>query len=133
MLLEEAMADYLKDDSGVAALISNRLYPMVIPQDVDKPAAAFQRISRDGVHVHDLGPDGWASVRMQFTCQATSMYVAKQVAEAIREALDGFAGDMEGMEIGACQIVNEWDGYGETYPQMVVRMDAVFLYRESSW
>jgi hypothetical protein len=133
MLLEEAQYEYLMNDTAVAALISNRLYPMVIPQDVDKPAAAFQRISRAGVHTHDIGPDGWATVRMQYTCQATTQLVAKNVAAAIREALDGFVGDMEGMTIGGCTVVNEWDGYGESFPQGVVRLDVVFLFRESSY
>jgi hypothetical protein len=131
MLLEEAQAEYLKNDVAVAALIDNRLYPVVIPQDVDKPAAAFQRISRAGEHTHDIGPDGWATVRMQYTCQAATVLAAKNVAAAIREALDGFSGDMEGMTIGGCTVVNEWDGYGESFPQAVVRLDVMWLYRET--
>ena len=66
MNIEEALYSKLTGDAGVAALVSTRIYPNVVPQDIALPAVAYQRISTVRDMAHD-GPTGVAHARFQFT------------------------------------------------------------------
>lgn len=108
---------------------------MSIPQDVELPAWAYQRVSGPRVNAHDGGA-GIASGRMQITCQAESYSECKDLAEAIRRSVIGFRGEMgtsssgAGVRVFGCQVENEIDGYGMTGGVYTVRMDVVIIYQE---
>lgn len=127
MTLESQLYRILSADSGVSALVSARIYPLVIPQDVALPAIAYQRIS--GPRDHDqLGPTGLQEARMQFTVQASSYASAKAVSEAVRAALDGFGGKSG---ILATFLENEFDSDSDRLDSVTVRADYKLWYREA--
>lgn len=86
MSLETAVVAHLLAQPGFTALIGNRLYPMVIPQGGTLPAVTYQRISsvRYSAMVQDTGV---ATVRLSFSCWATTYSQAKAVAKELRAAL----------------------------------------------
>jgi hypothetical protein len=132
--IEEAIYAHLITDAGVSALASTRIYPQTIPQDIDLPAIAYQRISGPRISAHD-GPTGLARARMQLTCQASTYTAAKGLAMAARRALDGYAGIVtttgnDTVEIEAAFLANEWDGYEVVTGQSTVRVDFMILYAE---
>lgn len=132
MVIEEAIFDHLTGDAGVAALVGTRIYPTVIPQDAALPACAYQRISGPRDLAHD-GPTGQALARIQFTCTATSYGAVKGLANAIREALDGFSGTMgspSGAVVHVAMVDNEIDGYNQQTGLQTVRLDVIFRYIE---
>jgi len=132
MTIEEALYAHLVADSGVAAQIGNRLYPLVIPQDAALPAAAYQRISGPRVLAHD-GTLGLADARMQFTSHAETYSDAKALARAIRESVDGYRGVMGGaggVMVQGCSVENETDSYGPAGEVRTVRLDVFVLYSE---
>ncbi len=47
--IEEAIVSKLMSESAITALIGQRLYPQVVPQDVTLPAIAYQRIDSNPV------------------------------------------------------------------------------------
>lgn len=134
MNIEQALYALLTTDTGVSALIGTRLYPLTIAQDVALPAAAYQRISGPRKHAHD-GPLSVAEGRFQFTCQAATYAAAKSVANAIRQALDGYNGAVtvgeDSLEIEGSFLVNELDGYEFETEAETVRLDYLILYQEA--
>lgn len=55
MTLEQQLHDALLADSGVTAIIGDRLYLVQLPQNPVYPAATYQRITTIPVYVHTLG------------------------------------------------------------------------------
>jgi len=131
--IEEAIYAHLIADSGVSALVSTRIYPLMIPQDIALPAIAYQRISGPRQTAHD-GPIEIAAGRFQITCQGTSYGSAKDVANAVRQALDGYAGPVvsgaESVTVEGSFLKNEWDGYEFAGETRVVRLDFMIYYQE---
>lgn len=100
MILEEALYHRLANFSGLASLVSTRIYPMRLPPAAVFPAVTYQRVS--GVRVQSLGgPTGLAAPRFQISVWASSYSSAKAVATQVRLALDGFQGNM-----GASPYIN---------------------------
>lgn len=94
--IEEGLAAFLVANAGVNALISGRVYPNKLPQDVTLPAITYQRIDSPRIHAHDSsGATGTARPRMQIDCWAggSEPYKsAKAISDAVRAALDGYRG-----------------------------------------
>ena len=91
MVIEEAVVNHMENDGPIAAIVGDRIYPNVIPQDVDLPAIAYQVISRPGLMCHD-GPSGIAWPRFQITAQANDYDEVVGLINLVRVAFDGFYG-----------------------------------------
>lgn len=48
-LIEERLYNLLKNDTQIAALVSTRIYPMILPLKVTYPCISFQTISDRGI------------------------------------------------------------------------------------
>lgn len=135
MEIEAALYAELAADSSVSALVSSRIYPVLIPQDVDMPAIAYQRISGPRDYSHQGA--GLVSARFQITCQATSYSGAKSLAAAVRDALSGFSGTMGagggggGVKVQGAFVDNDLDGYGATAQEWTVRLDVIIQHTEA--
>jgi hypothetical protein len=92
----------------VMALIGGHYYPLVIPQDVDSPAIAYQVISSPRTRSHS-GDSQFTTTRFQFTCQAASYEMAKALAKAVRHAWESFRGNVAGINIQGAFVENELD------------------------
>lgn len=107
-VIEEALRGILVADGTVSGLVSTRVYPLVLPQNVTLPAIAYQRISGAREHTHDAVGD-LARPRFQFSSFATTYSAAKAIANAVREALDNYRGTASGVVIQGIYVENEID------------------------
>lgn len=94
-MVEEGLFTLLSTDAGVSALVGvgavARIYPIEFPQDVVLPALAYSRIS--GVPDHHLtGRSNIGRGRFQIDCKAATPAGVKALKEAVRVALDHYAG-----------------------------------------
>ena len=89
--MEEALIAHLLSDSGVSALVSNRVHPGSLPQGAVLPAIVMNRIS-GGPQYADEGETGLNEARVQFDCWADSYPQAKRVARAVTARLSAFVG-----------------------------------------
>lgn len=129
MTIEAGIYAHLITNSGVAALVATRIYPLLVPQDATLPALAYQRISGPRDHSHS-GPSGLVFARMQLTYVAASYDGAKSLGEAVRAALDGFSGTMGQVTVDACLMDNERDDWAVAFEKPVVRHDYLIWYQE---
>ena len=96
MTIETALYSYLKDFAGLYALVSTRIYPLILPQNPTLPAVAYQQIS--GPRVHAMGNDpGITYPRYQFSCWGSTPASAAAVAQQIRLAFENYSGTMGGV------------------------------------
>ena len=95
MVIEEALYAYLSSHAGLTALVSTRIYPLVMPQNATLPAVTFSKIS--GPRAHAMQQDaGLAYPRFQVSCWGGTYKQAKEVAGQVRAALQDYTGTMGG-------------------------------------
>ena len=108
-MIETAIHSILINDSTVKD-ITTRCYPVTIPQSPTYPLILYTKIT--GMRDHHLqGPNGRAHPRFQIEAWSKTYTEAKTLADAIREALDGYSGTAAGTKIGSCLIESEQDIY----------------------
>lgn len=106
--IDESLVTILKSSIPVTVLAGQRIYPMRALQTAAKPHVVYQRISSVREHSHD-GPSGLARPRFQFRCVASSFSQARQLADAVRVALNGYKGLVGGVRIDGIIFQNEID------------------------
>lgn len=131
-VIEEALHYLLKNNAGVSAVVSARIYPTVAPQNVTLPCVVYQRISGVREHTHDAIGD-LARPRFQFAAIATTYSAAKLLANAVRVAIDNYAGTVLGVRIDSVLVQNEIDGYNlatDTTSTYMTYVDAIVWHHE---
>lgn len=132
MTIEEALVAHLASDAAVAASVSDRIYPAVLPQKPGYPAIVYHRVSGPREHSQD-GPSGLAHARFQLDCIDGTFRGARELGAAVRLALDGFSGTMgggDGVPVGAVFIEDEDGDYDDTLRLYRWRLDAVISHEE---
>ena len=90
--------------------MGDRIYPLILPQNVAYPAMQYQRIDTPRPHTK-AGPTGDANPRVQIGISATSYPQAKAVAEAVRMAMKGFPGIRGGHRAASVICEDDRDDY----------------------
>ena len=112
MSVEAALWNKLKTNAGIVAICATRIYPVTIPQAApgatNIPAITYQRISTPRVRSLS-GPSLLAYPRFQITSWHTTYTGAKALGEAVRAAMDGWAGVEVGWTISDSALEDERD------------------------
>lgn len=128
-MLEDGIYSLLLDNSSIVSLVSTRIYPVNLPEDVDLfPCITFQRITTTPEYTMD-GPLGLEKVRVQIDAWSFDYGEVKAVAEALRIALDGFSGSLPNGAV----VLNTWRDNSTDYVEKESRLarvqtDFVFQY-----
>lgn len=86
MSTETVLFALLAANAGVGALVADRIYPEVAPQDVDRPFVVYQRESTQPLYtIH--GTLALQSVFVSMTCYAATRASAEDIADAVIAAL----------------------------------------------
>ncbi len=131
-MFEEALNMHLASSAGINAIVSDRVYPVMLPQNCPLPAVAYQKIS--GERIHSLqGDTGYTTPVFQITSRAESYAECKALAEQVRLSLQNFTGVMGGIggtDIGAVLLMGEVEGYEPETNSWYNHMDYKFHYEE---
>jgi hypothetical protein len=122
MIIEHALKTYLEAQSGLTALISDRLYYVTAPQDVTAPYLVMTKISAVREQCQ-AGSSHLARSRFQFTIVSETYRTAKLIAAQLQSALQGCVGnkgDSPGVYIYSCTYDNETDLYENDFHQLVL-------------
>lgn len=91
MSAERAIYALLSGDAAVAAIVATRIYPLEAPRDARAPLIIYAR--GGGNRWRSLtGPSGLAQAEIQVDAYAAEYEAVKDLARAVRHALDGFRG-----------------------------------------
>lgn len=103
-----AIAQRLLADSGVSALVGNRVRPLALDQTDELPAIVYSLVTTDAWHALSGGTYG-ARTRIQFFCYGESLEDSVSVASAIMGSLDGFRGDAGNLFVSSSMLDNSYD------------------------
>lgn len=136
MFIEEGIVCYLQTCSLLVTIVTDRIYPSLLPQKPTLPAIVFQRIATQ--YSHSMGGDsGFVSAVYQFDCYAKSYSEVKKTSREMRIALQNFTGKMgespeqPGIMVQAVLVDNEMDDYEEQTKLYRITMDFTFQYEEA--
>lgn len=99
----------LMGQTAIAALISDRAYPLELPQVPLYPCVVFTVVSAPTTHTHS-GRRRLEPIRVQFEAFGETYDDAVAVKDAIRTTLDLFRGDVNGVRVSRVFINMEDDG-----------------------
>lgn len=105
-MIEESLHAYLVSQAAITAIAGTRIYPTRAPQGAAFPRATYQLVSREHRHATALA-SGTASSRYQISCWGASYATAKQLADAIRETIDGYSGAWGSDTIDVVMVTND--------------------------
>ena len=126
--VEQMFVKQLQATSGVTALVGTRIYPQAAPQGTTADYVTYE-VSGNPIQDHG-GSGGLYRARVSFLCHTATYANAKAVAAAIRAAVDGFRGTMQGVSVGACLQEMEADaGFDDDTRMHVVAVDFRVLYQ----
>ncbi len=94
--------EFLAEQVPVAALVSDRIYPSVLPDKPVLPAVVYQVVSNEQTFTHD-GPVPLRRPRIQLDVWAKRRLDAERVEGALMAALVGYRGPM-----GAVDYTSGW-------------------------
>jgi hypothetical protein len=110
---EEELVAYLNGVTAVTNLIgTSNIMPWPLDQNPTLPALTYFRVAADRVRSLS-GNSGLAAADFQIDAWGRTRLETWNVAEAVREALDGYKGDMGTLEVGNIMVTNESDMFEE--------------------
>lgn len=131
MTVEEWLVAHLKADAGVSALVSSRIYPLLLPEGAALPAISYQTVG-DVLHYSHSGNSKLRRARVQITCHADTYAGAKSLAGAVKTSLAGYRGSGGGLDVHGALVTNIYDGYGGPLAERPVqRLDVMIWYVEA--
>jgi len=103
MSIETAFYSYTSTKPSISALVGTRIYPLLAPDTPTYPHITYT-VFGEGHHHAFNGAVGLVDLTMQVDVWAETVVSRTDIAEALRNALDGFSGDMgaELLNIRSC-------------------------------
>lgn len=108
MRAEKIVAALLTADAGVAALVADRIYGGVAPEQAPAPLVIYSK--RSAEHDPTLAPDGdgaLVTAAIDVLCIAPTYPLLKALGEAVRQALAWQQGEIAGEQCAGITILGE--------------------------
>lgn len=130
MNIEEGIFLFLKDAVELKHLIGDSIFPLTVPEREALPYITYRRIS--GARVRSIsGPSGIARPRFQFDIYALKYDDSRDIANALRRAMDGFSGFMGSVQVGSVTLYVERDQYQDESRTYRFTLDFVISHKEA--
>lgn len=105
-MIRSSLRQYLVDSD----IVGTRAFPVVLPQSADLPAITYARTT--GAYDHNLkGSSGVAIPTFELDCWAPTYEQADQIAEAVRQKMQGFSGTMGSVTVTSVILDDESDHF----------------------
>lgn len=132
---EAVIRNRLVTDAGVSALVGSKVYPVLAPAEASLPFVTWRRIAVQRSQSLS-GPSGTPFVTLSVDVFAVTYEAARELADAIRIALDGWGGTFQNTVVANVSLDNESDGFaqlagGDVPPVYTVQMTFGILWQES--
>lgn len=103
--IEDALYSYLAAQSTIIAIVDDRIYPTVLPQDPTKPAVVFYNVGTSPLWLQNAKPV-LDVTRIQIDCYADTSRDAKLLAKAVRDVLESYVGLMGTLSVQAVLVLD---------------------------
>jgi hypothetical protein len=116
MRAEKAVSALLNADAGVAAIVATRIYGGTAAEETPAPLLIYRKLSAEREDQADHQPLQLVHSMIEVLCVAASYPQLKDLAEAVRLALVGRRGTVNGVDLLYVSI--EEEGPDEYEPQL---------------
>jgi hypothetical protein len=112
-MIYPALRKWLLDDSNIAAAVSNRIWPVKVPQKGQTPAIVITRISGQRAPILD-GPSPLAHVRFQVDSWVqelpgiSAFEQARALGDLVRARLEAYSGELVDPSTSPARSVRVW-------------------------
>lgn len=125
-------------DSGASASPRYRIFPIKVPQGERRTSIVYSRISNVGDH-HMQGASGLSRPRVQIDCWAPTANAASELADLVKELIDGFKGSIlwgeaspeEAIVVQGIFFDSERDNYDAAIDMYGVSRDYIVWFEEA--
>ena len=101
-----ALHKYLSESAKLNECISNRLYPLLLPQQPKLPAIVYTPLSAS--YGRALQKEtGFVKERVQFSMHDKTYGKARELSRVLKGLLKDFKGNMNGINVQATHLVND--------------------------
>lgn len=107
---ETVLGAALVRDPAVALLVGTRVYPVLAPASASLPFVAWRRSSIQREQTLQR-PAGLPRVTVEFSIYGATYEQAREVADAIRSVLDGYAGTAHNTTVRQTSLEDESDDF----------------------
>ncbi len=132
--IEDSISSHIKADAGIAAMISDRIYPGILKQGADVPAIMYRFTSAPRSQLHSEETGAFVKARVEFNCYGDSFSDATRLAKAVRDLLDSFRGTLgttgKETEVDGIFLDGPRDSYDNDLGRHKRQFDAIMQYRE---
>lgn len=130
-MIETFIRDRLIGNGGIAALVSNRVYPSHLPEQTSQAAISFSLVSRIGRDIYHGGSVPYVSSRFQFSCWAPDPLFSKRISGAVKSALIGYSGTYDGTQISYVRHEDEIEFFEEEVGSYMTALDLVIMHTDN--
>ena len=88
----------LSQESTVVAIVGQKIYPDLTPQDVQYPFCVYTIVNSTPVDFKD-GQSNLEEVQFQIDCYTQSYDTTQELANNVRNSLDRFTGTVNGIDV----------------------------------
>jgi len=107
---EQVLKRRIEQTPELARLIGFRTYPVLAPMSASLPFVTYQRALIERQQTLSV-PTGVPRVSVEMSTYAATYEEAREVADALRAALDGWSGSAYGVEVKHIALETERDGF----------------------
>lgn len=128
MMVEKAVYALLSGAAGLVALVSARIYPVIVSQGEPLPAVIYLVVSKQSEHCMGLDSN-LTRARVQVTAFASTQTSARSVADAIKSAMSRKRGTYGGVSVDDVLFDNETSFYSPDALAYQINQDFTIFYR----
>jgi len=108
VILEESLFSFLSSDTAVAAIIGDRIYGVVAPQNAPLPRIVYTRMHTARTQTL-CKTDSKVRATLLIECYDKNYKGSKLLADVVRQTLTDFSGDMAGTRVSTIALDAEVD------------------------
>jgi len=128
MTFEASLKAHLSNDSGIAAAVGERIFPVKLPENTTKPAIVYTKVGTTPQTDLDCDDGDLLAIRLQVDCWAPGFEVVAALAELVRLRMQSATLTGAGFVMGACFAQDGYDPEAKLYR---VTLDFDCWYRTS--
>ncbi len=109
----QALFKYLTSKEDLANIVGSRIYPSILPQNCIFPAIVYSPIIANYDSALE-GDTGFVRQTIQVVCHDVTFKKARELSRIVKNHIQDFHGDMEGLFIEAVFIKSDFELNGNT-------------------
>lgn len=129
-MIHKALYSRLSGTSGITNIVGTRIFPTIGQQKRALPCLIYQRINYTERETYHGGVNPIVVSRFQIDCIASTPTGALSLGKQVNDALNGWTGIVEGVNIYLTETVSSQDGFELGTDEFAVVVEIEITHKE---